>query len=248
MRHVVVGQIFGVIAALTCHWVLWPLATAEWQMIAMVIPFILFAPLLVGHRKTVFASFDYSMVSLLLLSPQFPLTGSFMLSLGQSLAVLSGPIIAIFAYRYVFPVSLSRRVDHLVHLMLSDIQRQASDEKALTRRTTWRARFYHRSLILLRQASASNRYRGKAHDINRAILTLGQLIMRCHAIKADVTLSQTQRDVAATILRLSCQIIDRPQMLADCLGQPEATLTEKDSQLLNKAREASQQLSILHAA
>lgn len=248
MRNVVAGQLLGVVAALVCHWVLWPLASAEWQMVVMIVPFILLAPLLVGHKKTVFASFDYSMVSLLLLSPQFPLTGSFMISLGQALAVLSAPIIAIFAYRYLFPATMSRKVDHLVHMMLSDIERLARDEHALDRRTTWRARFYHRALILLRQATASKRYRGKAHEINRAVLTLGQLIMRCHAICRDETLPPEQREVAAEILKHSGNILTQPQNLVDYLTQSPPNLPERDRPLLASVTASSKDLATLISA
>lgn len=245
MRNVIAGQLMGVVAALICHWVLWPFATAEWQMVLMIMPFIFLAPLLVGHRKTLFASLDYAMVSLLLLSPQFPLTGNFITSLGQALAVLSAPIIAIFAYRYLFPATMNRKVDHLVHIMLADLERLASDDKALDRRTTWRARFYHRALILLRQATASKRYRGKAHEINTAVLTLGQLIMRCHPILRDATLTAEQRTTAANILKHSSNILTQPQNLVDYLSQSPAELPKEDQQLLERVAASSKSIVAL---
>lgn len=248
MRHVVFGQIYGIIAALACRWLVWPLATQEWHLIVMVMPFVLFAPLLVGHRKTVFSSLDYSMVSLLLLSPHFPLTGTFALSVGQSLAILSGPIIAIVAYRYLFPATLSRKVEHLVHMMLADIERLASDDKALERRTTWRARLYHRALILLRQASFSARYRGKAHEINRAVLTIGQLVMRSHAISAESHSNNLHRDSAAKILATTRRLLAAPQELAALLPSIAAQFPQADQQLLHNAAASANCLAELKTA
>ncbi|MGE4326511.1 MAG: FUSC family protein, partial [Pseudodonghicola sp.] len=77
MRFVALGQVYGVLGALAARWLVWPLAENEFQLIVLTLPFILFGTLLVGHRRTVAASFDYNMVMLLLLQPHFPLTGSF---------------------------------------------------------------------------------------------------------------------------------------------------------------------------
>src|SRR5690606_6187776 len=38
MRHVLVGQIFGAAAALACHWLAWPFASSEFEMVLMLMP------------------------------------------------------------------------------------------------------------------------------------------------------------------------------------------------------------------
>ncbi|MEG4642154.1 FUSC family protein [Paracoccus sp. APAP_BH8] len=45
MRHVSAGQALGMVAAILCHWLLWPLARTELQQILMLVPLLMLAPL-----------------------------------------------------------------------------------------------------------------------------------------------------------------------------------------------------------
>lgn len=76
LPHVWLGQACGVLAALACRWLVWPLAGGEAQLILMMAPFILIGPLLMAHRRTGAMSFDYNMGLLLMLQPHWPLAGS----------------------------------------------------------------------------------------------------------------------------------------------------------------------------
>jgi len=66
-------------------------------------PFILLGAPPIAHRRTLMGAFDYNLTMLLLLQPVFPLTGTFANSVLTALAVVSAPVIALIAFRTVYP-------------------------------------------------------------------------------------------------------------------------------------------------
>ena len=71
MTAVLIGQVFGGIAALACRWLVWPHATGEAELIFMIMPFILSGVLPLSHPRTMASATDYCMILLLLLQPVF---------------------------------------------------------------------------------------------------------------------------------------------------------------------------------
>lgn len=193
MRSVFLGQVYGLIGALICRWLVWPLATSELQVVLFTLPFILLGPFLVSHHRTRAASFDYNMVMLLLLQPHFPLAGSFGASLAAGLAVIAAPLAAMAAYNYVYPPTLRRRQDVLMAAMLHDLADLASDATALSRRPIWQARLYHRTLRLVRLSERSERANVEALDAGLAFLNLGHAAMRCHELLEGANRSESDR-------------------------------------------------------
>lgn len=232
MRNVFYGQILGVIGALACRWLAWPLAGSELQMILSTLPFILIGPLFVGHRRTVAASFDYNMVLMLMLQPHWPLSGSFEASLAAGLAVLAGPVAAMVAYRFVYPTSLRRRQDTLIAMMRRDLGDLAADPQALSHRQVWRARLYHRLLRLVRLSGRSARASGEAMEIGLALLGLGQATMRAHEIEASGT--PAARAAGAVLARLARFPAD-PGHSSAALARLGARLSGADAMLFAEA-------------
>nr|WP_319248167.1 FUSC family protein [uncultured Celeribacter sp.] len=244
MPNVITGQLAGVIGALICRWLVWPLAGSEFQLILLILPFILFGPFLVAHRRTQMMSFDYNMVVLLLLQPHYPLTGNFLTSVEMGAAVVAAPITALLAYRYVYPAGLKRRLDTLLKSMIHDLADLAADPKALTHRAVWQARLYHRTLRLSRLSARSERASVEALDTGFALLQLGHVAMRAHQILQDGTRSEA--DVSATQAALTAltRIEIAPMDAEKALSRLAQRLEGRDAELLQRAAKAAALLAV----
>ena len=185
MRHVFVGQVFGAAAALACHWLVWPFASSEFELVLMLMPFILVGILPLAHSRTMFGATDYCMVLLLLSQPALPLTGTFADSLSRAAAVIAGPLIALIAYRYAFPADASRRLDMLVRMMVRDLQDIAGAANALERRPIWHARMSHRLLRAVSLAEKAGRNGAATEESGITVFSLGSCIFRLRQIQEE---------------------------------------------------------------
>lgn len=235
MRSVMQGQALGILAALTCRWMVWPLAGSEAQMILLTLPFILLGPLLVGHRRTTRFSFDYNMTLLLVLQPHWPLSGSLAQSLTIGLAVLAGPLGAMLAYRTVYPASLHRRIDALLASMLHDLAALAADPGAPGHAPVWRSRLYHRTLRLVRLSEGAARARVEALDAAVAVLGLGQAILRCHELLADPATPPAVRRALRSVLARARALPERPDRAERALTLLARRLDGTEGRLMRKA-------------
>ncbi|GHH03041.1 FUSC family protein [Pseudodonghicola xiamenensis] len=235
LRSVAIGQFYGVLGALAARWLIWPLADSEFQIILLTLPFILFGTLLVGHRSTVAASFDYNMVMLLLLQPHYPLTGNFGTSVAMGGAVVAAPLLAMLAYRFIYPAGIRRRLDTLLAAMLRDLADLAADPSALTNREVWRARFYHRTLRLVRLSDRYARANVEAMGASLALLNLGHAAMRCHEIEADPASSDSQRRAARAALGRLQTLRETPQRAEKALTHLGQRLSDEDADLVHRA-------------
>ncbi|MDK3019811.1 FUSC family protein [Pseudodonghicola flavimaris] len=235
MRYVFVGQVYGVLGALAIRWLAWPLADSEFQMVLMTLPFILFGAVLVGHKRTTLHSFDYNMVMLLLTQVQTPLHGSFGGSVMMGLAVISAPLVAMLAYRFVYPVGLRRRLDTLLASMLHDLSDLAADAGALEHRRIWRARLYHRMLRLIRLSERYARANVEASEASLAILNLGHAAMRCHEILGDPARSDSDRRAARAVLGRIQTLRAHPARTEATLSRLRQRLSGEDAAMMDRA-------------
>ncbi|TPW30525.1 FUSC family protein [Martelella alba] len=211
------GQCLGVVGALACRFLVWPHATSTFDMVAMMVPFILLGAPISSNRRSMPFGFDYSMVSLLLLKPSLPLTGDFRSWLLTGLAVVLAPAFAFIVYRLVFPVNNARRRDLLIAAMIRELRLIAASDNALEKRQAWRARFYHRLLRLLRYTDASSAAVKASVDMGLAILGLGNLVFRMHEWASDVDGSVRLRRAARLGLARVARIEAEPQRTAEAL-------------------------------
>ncbi|USR65172.1 FUSC family protein [Providencia stuartii] len=116
MKYIFTGQFFGAIAALICTWYLWPFASSSWQMAALIIPVIISGVVIYSHNKLALIAFDYIMVSLILLQPSYPFSLSLAQNVGNAIAVVSGPLIAMAAFAWIFPTNPKKRYQQLIYL------------------------------------------------------------------------------------------------------------------------------------
>lgn len=116
MKNIFTGQFFGAIAALICTWYLWPFASSSWQMTFFIIPVIISGVVIFSHNRLILIAFDYIMVSLILLQPSYPFTLSLTQSIGNAIAIVSGPLVAMAAFAWVYPTSPKKRYQQLIYL------------------------------------------------------------------------------------------------------------------------------------
>ncbi|WP_424813942.1 FUSC family protein [Roseococcus sp. YIM B11640] len=202
MRHVLVGQFFGAIAALICRWLAWPLAGDEFGLVLGMIPFMLSGVLPFAHRRSMFAGPDFNMILLLLLTPHYPPSGSLGDSLWAALAVIAGPAVALLAFRFVLPVDPPRRLRRLRAAMAAEIETMAGDADAPRHREVWRARLYHRLLRLLRLGDRAGVTEMRVVEAGLALLGLGHAVMRLREIRS-VAPDLEPRAVDAALRRLA---------------------------------------------
>ncbi|MBW6400784.1 FUSC family protein [Roseomonas sp. HJA6] len=202
MRQVAIGQAFGVLGALACRWLAWPHAGTEAQLILMMMPFILLGALVVAHRRSMGGGMDFNMVMLLLLQPHLPLTGTVAGSVLTGIAVILAPVIALVAFRQLFPADPADRMRRLVGAMVHDVQGMAADAEAPGRRPLWRARLRHRLLRLVRLAERRG-MRGVAMEGGMAALRVAAAITGLQARRTEPDLAPgTRRAILAALQRL----------------------------------------------
>ncbi|WP_029006366.1 FUSC family protein [Azorhizobium doebereinerae] len=203
MRSVLVGQVLGVAGALACRWLVWPHAGGELGLILWMMPFILVGAFLFAHPRTAAVGFDYNMVLLLLLQPLWPLGGTLEASITAAVAVLLGPVIALLAYRLVFPISGRKRLQMLRTMMVREVEEMAGRPDAAWRPPVWRARLYHRVLRLARWAEKTGHGQAEVIDGGLAVLLAGSAALHLgEALRAPDLAPGTARRLTAALARL----------------------------------------------
>ncbi|MEQ4693728.1 FUSC family protein [Providencia manganoxydans] len=122
MKNIFTGQFLGAITALICTWLLWPFASSSWQMTFLIIPVIISGVIIFSHNKLILIAFDYIMVSLILLQPTYPYSLSFAQSIGNAIAIVSGPLVAMVAFAWIYPTSPKKRYRQLLYLAEQQFQ------------------------------------------------------------------------------------------------------------------------------
>ncbi|MCQ2002692.1 FUSC family protein [Rhizobium sp. NRK18] len=180
LRSVVFGQAFGALGAIACRWLVWPLASSQAELLVLVLPFILFGALIMAHRRTARFGFDYNMVLLLLLQPAFPLTGTPGHSFLMMGAVVAGPTLGLAAFTLIYPVSLQRRFDTLIAMMVHDLEAMSAPDGHRHDIEVWRMRFYHRVLRLVRLAGRIGEAEITAARTGMTIFAVGKAVRQIH--------------------------------------------------------------------
>ncbi|RZF26748.1 FUSC family protein [Paraburkholderia sp. UYCP14C] len=240
MRFIFTGQICGVIAALACQFLAWPLATSELAIVLMTMPVILIAALFYSHRVTMIFGFDYAIVSLLFLHPAFPPKGSFVEMFVDSIFLVAAPLIAMIAYRVVFPLGAANRLRMLVGMMVRELQELVDLRGNTGRRFEWKARLHHRLLRLVSLAGRGGSAQDAAIDGGLTVLAVGSATFTMHELLAKGTLTDgASRSIRAALGRLR-RVANEPHKASDALSVASVRLTRLGMQeardLANAAR------------
>ncbi len=243
MRKVLIGQIFGALAALACRWLLWPLATSEIELVFMLMPFILFGALPMAHRRTMLGSTDYCMALLLLSQPALPLKGDLSATVFTALAVVSAPLLTLIAFRTIFPTDARRRLEALSGMMLKELQDLCSAAEAPTRTATWRARLNHRLLRLVRLSQQAGERAGSAEDGGVAVFAVGMAVLRLRALLAEADLAPaTARAIRLALARIG-NVAQQPDQAMEALERLANRLAETGRGEAESVRAASRALA-----
>lgn len=212
MRHIILGQSLGVLAALAVRWIAWPIAANELQQLLLFFPFIMIAPLLVAHRRTVIAATDFSMIMLLMSQPGLPLTGTFGDSIIKALAVLAGPVVALAAYLFVFPINLQRRQKHLLEITRRELAGLAATPLSEPiNRQVLEARMYHRVLRLVRISERLARAEERAKVAGKAMFVLQQTVFLCRELAGASDTTAAVRRAAELVIGRIGQLDNNPR-------------------------------------
>lgn len=240
IAYVFRGATFGVLGALACRWLVWPLAAQPIDLIFLAMPFVMIGPFLMAHRKTGEGAFDYNMHLLLLLPTTFPLAGTASHSLAVAGAVMAGPAAAWLGYRFIYPATLGRRLDSLIGMMVREVQAMAVSPDAANRSDIWRARLQHRMLRLSRWVDKTGDREISAVGVGLAVLTLGQAIIRLHSLTSPVLPAAVSRRARLALKRIDA-IGSAPDGVAAALARTaDALPTERviEARLLTDASSA----------
>ena len=238
MRHILAWQAVGALCAVAIRWLLWPWASAEWQLLLWLLPFILITVIPFSHRRTLNGSVDYVMILLLLSQPALPLGGTLGQSLAVALAVVTGPLLALIAFRLVFPTNARRRQRRLESMMLRELEAMAVRGTA-GRAEIWQARLYHRVMRLVHWAHLLGEPSQRVIDGSLATLALGETLQALQQYRQAGASSGTVRRLEASLRRVG-RLRQAPLEAAAALERLDRTLGHRQqAELARRVRYAA---------
>ncbi|WP_295377946.1 FUSC family protein [uncultured Pseudacidovorax sp.] len=201
MRSVFCGQLLGAAAALAVQALLWPWVDGAVGRLLMCLPLVLAGAFVLAHPRTARFGFDFNLVGLLLLQPMHARAFSWPTGLAEAAAVVAGPLVALAAFRLVFPPGGRRRYAQLSALMQAEVAAMAAQPQAWRRAEVWRARLQHRVLRLVRCADAAGLAPEHGARQGLAVLATGQAVLALGQLLAQDTLPPADRRRAQAWLR-----------------------------------------------
>ena len=242
MRRVFAWQSVGATFAVILHALIWPLAGSEWLLVLSMLPFILLTVVPFSHRRTQSGSMDVVMVFLLLSQPALPLMTTFGDSVIKAVAVVAGPLLALLAFRTIYPTNARRRQNQLHSMMTRELVALAGKESVDGLRF-WQARFYHRVMRLLYWAHLRGLPTHRYLDGSLAALILGQALQALQQYRlSDDADPGTARRVTATLRRVG-DLQSHPQEAALALARLAETLERRQRrELARLTRHAAEEL------
>ncbi len=228
MRFIFIGQACGAMAALTCAWLIWPLGDGVLFQVLTMLPFVMLGAVPMAHLRSQASAMDFNMIMLLLLHPTQAGSYGFSHSLSMALAVVATPLIAMVAFRYVFPTNLRQRSRVLVTMMLHELQSLATATDVLPRQHVWQARLNHRVLHLLRLYLRNSADTGSATHGCLAVLETGQSIFQLHRLGSAPDTGARERAMIQQTLRKLSRLEQQPEQAGYSLQRCARLLARKD--------------------
>ncbi len=240
MKHIALWQLVAVIAAAICQLLFWPLANTEWQMLLMMVPFLLLIPIPFSHPKVMSGSMDYIMVFLLLSTPVLPYTPDAKLMAIKGIAIVAGPALALLAFKLIFPTDLLLRQQILMHSMWRSLSSLASDTTSFP---FWRARMKYRVVRLTSMTRKTSLDWSQHSRAGLGLLMLGQSVenWRREALESPVGYHQSRHRI--WYKRLKQALRQSPQDTLDVLHHYAEKEQRRSPQLCAQALSAAQELA-----
>ncbi|WP_417435526.1 FUSC family protein [Idiomarina abyssalis] len=148
MKYVFFGQCAGALTAILIQAAVWQYQDAIFWMLVALMPVILLAGFPMSHQKTANGSMDFNLVFLLLMQPSVSYSFHLGHSITIALAVVAAPLLALVAYRLIYPTSLKARYQTLLQTLTEEIDQLDTEKLTESQYKRRKARFYHRVIKL----------------------------------------------------------------------------------------------------
>lgn len=214
MRDIFWWQVVGATANLICQLWIWPMTTSEWQMLLVMVPFILIGVLPFAHRRLSSGSMDYFMIFLLMSHPHQPYTANATQAIMMSLAVIAGPMLALLAFKLIFPTNLQRRQQLLMESMWHALPSLIQHATPLS---FWEARMKHRVLKLIAMTRKNGLNWAEHSEAGLALLLLGQCIHHWQQVANDSTSEYHRQRHRIWLKRMQRALNQSPQAAIELL-------------------------------
>ncbi|MGM0430895.1 MAG: FUSC family protein [Pseudomonadota bacterium] len=148
MKYVFLGQCGGALTAILIQAAIWQYQDSILWMLVALMPVILLAGFPMSHQKTANGSMDFNLVFLLLMQPSVAYSFHLGHSITIALAVVAAPLLALVAYRLIYPTSLKARYQTLLQTLTEEINQLDTEKLTESQYKRRKARFYHRVIKL----------------------------------------------------------------------------------------------------
>ncbi|RUO69665.1 FUSC family protein [Idiomarina ramblicola] len=148
MKYVFLGQCAGALSAILIQAAIWQYQDDILWMLVALMPVILLAGFPMSHQKTANGSMDFNLVFLLLMQPSVAYSFHVGHSITIALAVVAAPLLALVAYRLIYPTNLKARYQTLLQTLTEEIDQLNKEKLTESQYKRRKARFYHRVIKL----------------------------------------------------------------------------------------------------
>jgi uncharacterized membrane protein YccC len=148
MKYVFFGQCAGAFTAILIQAAVWQYQDSILSMLVALMPVVLLAGFPMSHQKTANGSMDFNLVFLLLMQPSIAYSFHLGHSITIALAVVAAPLLALVAYRLIYPTSLKARYQTLLQTLTEEIDQLNTEKLTESQYKRRKARFYHRVIKL----------------------------------------------------------------------------------------------------
>lgn len=183
-RQSFIGQLIGVVAALLCIALLWPLSSSVW-VAAIPICFLLLAGSLVwAHPHRSIVGYDILMSMMLLLNPWLYADLEMAQALPIGIAIFSGPLIVWTLFRTLLPVDTGSKARSMQRMIWHELEAMSRrfGKSSPQRWEIWHARLYLRILRLAQLQHLSNQPLGPVAAEGMGWFDLADSIATLHSL------------------------------------------------------------------
>lgn len=144
MKYVFLGQAAGAVIAVLIQGLVWNNLDSVFTMLVALMPIILLAGFPLSHRTTAKSAMDFNLVFLLLMQPSVAYSFHLTHSISIALAVVVAPLIALLAYRLIYPTNLGVRYLALLQRTAAEVTELKGKPLTTSQYRRREARLYHR--------------------------------------------------------------------------------------------------------
>jgi hypothetical protein len=152
------------------------------------------------------------------------------------MAVVTAPLVALLAFKFVYPTDAAARTRDVLSAMVHDVAELARKDDPLLRQIHWNVRFYYRLLRLQRWANNAGDYGQRAIGRGLGLFSVGEAVFALHALQHRPQISSSLKRIARLILgRLGNLELVASHRLLHQLAVRLQTVSPRDAAVLDAA-------------